>query len=176
MQHQADAQLQTVTHELQQQLKVEHQDRLKCLEQQLQAHHDGSLKQLQQQLQGCESLQAEKLTLEQHIQLVKADSARDMPELRDKTKGAVAAQMRQHSCKLDKEQTAHKKAADCHQIEVAELQAALESQQEDSVRREHQVLQEHMAGLAAKDTMVQQMWSELYERKQDCRRYAFQHQ
>ena len=132
------------------------------------------MKQLQQQLQACqqecESLQAEKLTLEQHIQLVKADSARDMQELRDKTKGAVAAQMRQHSCKLDEEQTAHKKAADRHQIEVAELQAA----QEDSVRREHQVLQEHMAGLAAKDTMVQQMWSELYERKQDCRWYAFQ--
>jgi len=44
------------------------------------------------------------------------------------------------------------------------------------VRRERQVLQEHMAGLSAKDTMVQQMWSELYERKQDCRRCAFQHQ
>jgi len=180
MQHQADAQLQTVTHELQQQLEVEHQDRLKCLEQQLQADHDHSLKQLQQQLQACqqecESLQAEKLTLEQQVQSVKADNARDMQELRDKTKGAVAAQMRQHSCKLDEEQTAHKKAAGRHQIEVAELQAALERQQEDAVRRERQVLQEHMAGLSAKDIMVQQMWSELYERKQDCRRCAFQHQ
>jgi len=165
MQHQADAQLQTVTHELQQQLGIEHQDHLKCLEQQLQACQ-----------QECESLQAEKLTLEQQVQSVKADNARDMQELRDKTKGAVAAQMRQHSCKLDEEQTAHKKAAGRHQIEVAELQAALERQQEDAVRRERQVLQEHMAGLSAKDIMVQQMWSELYERKQDCRRCAFQHQ
>jgi len=175
MQHQADAQLQT--HELQQQLEVEHQSRLKCLEQQLQAQHADSLKQLQQQLQACrqdcESLQAEKLTLEQQVQSAKADSDRDMQEPRDNCKGAVAAQMRQQSCKLEDEQSAHKKAASLHQIEVAELQAALERQQEDSVRREHQVLQEHMAGLAAKDTMVQQMWRELHESKQDSRRYAF---
>ncbi len=74
---------------------------------------------------------------------------------------------------FEDEQSAHKKATGRLQIEVAELQAALERQQEDSVRREHQMLQEHMAGLAAKDTMVQQMWSELHERKQDSRRYAF---
>jgi len=93
-----------------------------------------------------------------------------LQELLDKCKGA---QMRQHSCKLEDEQSAHKKAAGRHQIEVAELQAALERQQEDSVRREHQLLQEHMVGLAAKDTMVQQMWRELHERKQDSHRYAF---
>ncbi len=176
MQHQADTQLQT--HQLHQQLEVEHQERLRCLEQQLQAQHDDdSLKQLQQQLQACqqecESLQAEKLALEQQVQSAKADSARDLQELRDKTKSTVAAQMRQHSCKLEDEQSAHKKAAGRHQIEMAELQAALERQQEDSVRREHQVLQEHMAGPAAKDTMVQQMWSELHESKQGSRRYAF---
>ncbi len=162
MQHQADAQLQTVTCKVQQHLEAEHQDRLKQLQQQLQACR-----------QDCESLQAEKLTLEQQVQSAKADSARDLQELRDKTKSVVAAQMRQHSCKLEDEQSAHKKATGRHQIEVAELQAALERQQEDSVRREHQLLQEHMAGLAAKDTMVQQMWSELHERKLDSRRYAF---
>jgi len=162
---------------LHQQLVVEHQTRLNRLQQQLQAAHADSLKQLQQQLQACqqdcESLQAEKLTLEQQVQSAKADSARDLQELRDMTKSAVAAQMRQHSCKLEDQQSAHKKAAGRHQIEVAELQAALERQQEDSVRREHQVLQEHMAGLAAKDIMVQQMWSELHESKQGSRQYAF---
>ncbi len=81
--------------------------------------------------------------------------------------------MRQHSLKLEDEKSAHKKAIGRHQIQVAELQAALERQQEDSVRREHQMLQEHMAGLAAKDTVVQQMWSELHESKQGSRRYAF---
>ncbi|KAA6422652.1 MAG: hypothetical protein FRX49_07512 [Trebouxia sp. A1-2] len=55
-----------------------------------------------------------------------------------------------------------------------QLQAALERQQEDSVRREHQMLQEHMAGLAAKDTMVQQMWSELHESKQGSRRFELE--
>ena len=35
------------------------------------------------------------------------------------------------------------------------------------------MLQEHMAGLAAKDTMVQQIRSELHESKQGLRRYAF---
>jgi len=165
MQHPADTQLQTVTRKVQQQLEAEHQDRLKQLQQQVQACQ-----------QDCESLQAEKLALEQQVQSAKADSARDLQELRDKIESAVAVQVRQHSCKLKHEQSAHKKAAGRLQIEVAELQAALEHQQEDSMRREHQVLQQHMAGLAAKDTMVQQMWTELYERKQDCRRYAFQHQ
>ncbi|DBB00816.1 TPA: hypothetical protein ACH3X1_000745 [Trebouxia sp. C0004] len=187
MQHQADAQLQIVTHELQQQLEAEHQDRLKHLQQQseaehqnrlnglqqqLQAAHHDSLKQLQQQLQACEqdceSLQAEKLALEQQVLSAKADSDRDLQELRDKIRSAAAAQMRQHSCKLEDE---HKKAAGRHQVEVAELQAALERQQQDSVWHEHQVLQEHMAGLAAKDTMVQQMWSELHESKQGSRRF-----
>ena len=162
---------------LHQQLEVEQQKCLNRLQQQLEAAHHDSLKQLQQQLQArqqdCESLQAEKLTLEQQVQSAKADSARDLQEVRDKCKGAVAAQMAQHACKFEDEQSAHKKATGRLQIEVAELQAALERQQEDSVRREHQMLQEHMAGLAAKDTMVQQMWSELHERKQDSRRYAF---
>ena len=170
VQHQADAQLQT--HEMQQKLEIEHQE---C--QQLQAQHDDSLKQLQQQLQACQqeckSLQAEKLALEQQVQSAKADSARDLQDLRDNTKSAAAAQMRQHSLKLEDEQSTHKKAASRLQVEVAELQAALERQQEDSERHEHQVLQEHMAGLAAKDTMVQQMWRELHESKQSSRRYAF---
>jgi len=161
-----------------QQLEAEHQDRIQHLQHQLEAAHHDSLKPLQQQLQACqqdcESLQAEKLALEQQVQSAKADSARDLQELRDTAKSAVAAQMRQHSLKLEDEKSAHKKATGRLQIEVAELQAALESQQEDSMRREHQILQEHMAGLAAKDTMVQQMWSELHESKQGSRRYAFQ--
>ncbi len=160
-----------------QQLEAEHQDRIQHLQQQLEAAHHDSKKQLQQQLQACqqdcESLQAEKLALEQQVQSAKADSARELQEVRNKCKGAVAAQMAQHSRKFEDEQSAHQKATGCLQIEVAELQAALERQQEDSVQREHQMLQEHMAGLAAKDTMVQQMWSELHERKQESRRYAF---
>ena len=159
-----------------QRLEAEHQDRLNRVQQQLEAAHHDSLEQLQQQLQACgqdcESLQAEKLTLEQHVQSAKADSDRDLQELRDNAKSAVAAHMRQHSRKLEDEQSAHKKATGRFQIEVAELQAALEQQQEDSVRREHQVLQGHMAGLAAKDIMVQQMWSELHGSKQESRRYG----
>ena len=159
-----------------QRLEAEHQDRLNRLQQQLEAAHHDSLEQLQQQLQACgqdcESLQAEKLTLEQQVQSAKADSDRDLQELRDNAKSAVVAHMRQHSRKLEDEQSAHKKATGRFQIEVAELQAALEQQQEDSVRREHQVLQGHMAGLAAKDIMVQQMWSELHGSKQESRRYG----
>ncbi len=87
---------------LHQQLEVEQQKCLNRLQQQLEAAHHDSLKQLQQQLQArqqdCESLQAEKLTLEQQVQSAKADSARDLQEVRDKCKGAVAAQMAQHSC------------------------------------------------------------------------------
>ena len=95
-----------------QQLEAEHQDRLNRLQQQLEAAHHDSLKQLQQQLQACgqdcESLQAEKLTLEQQVQSAKADSDRDLQELRDNAKSAVAAHMRQHSRKLEDEQSAHK--------------------------------------------------------------------
>ncbi len=119
-----------------QQLEAEHQDRIQHLQQQLEAAHHDSKKQLQQQLQACqqdcESLQAEKLALEQQVQSAKADSARDLQDLRDKTKSAVAAQMRQHSLKLEDEKSAHNKATSRLQLEVAELQAALERQQEDS--------------------------------------------
>jgi hypothetical protein len=160
-----------------QQLEAEHQDRIQHLQQQLEAaRHDSKKQHQQQQLQACQqdckSLQAEKLVLEQQVQSAKADGARDLQELRDNIKSAVAAQMRQHSLKLEDEKSAHKKATGRLQVEVAELQAALERQQEDSVPREHQMLQGHMASLAAKDTMVQQMWSELHESKQGSRRYA----
>ena len=165
--------------QLHQQLEIEQQNCLNRQQQQLETAHLESLKQLQQQLQSCqqdcESLQAEKLVLEQQVQSAKADSARELQELRDSIKSAVAAQMRQHSLKLGDEKSAHKKATGRHQIDVAELQAALERQQEDSMRREHQMLQGHMAGLAAKDIMVQQMWSELHDSKQGSRRYAFQY-
>ena len=175
---QVEAEHQDRLQHLHQQLEVEQQKCLNYLQQQLEAAHQDSLKQLQQQLQACqqdcESLQAEKLALEQQVQSAKANSVRDLQELHDKCKGDAAAEMRQHSRKLEDEQSAHKKAVGRLQIEVAELQAALEHQQEDSVRREHLVLQGHMAGLAAKDTMVQQMWRELHESKHGSRRYGLQ--
>ena len=73
---------------------------------------------------------------------------------------------------VEDSQKAHNKAADRHQIKVAELQSALEQQREEFVRQEHEALDRHMAGMAAKDTMVQQMWAELHDRKQDCQRYV----
>ncbi len=174
---QLEAEHQECLQQLHQQLETEQQNCLNHQQQQLETAHLESLKQLQQQLQSCqqdcESLQAEKLGLEQQVQSAKADSARDLQELRNTAKSAVAAQMRQHSLKLEDEKSAHKKTTGLLRIEVAELQVALERQQEDSMRREHQMLQEHMAGLAAKDTMLQQMWSELHESKQGLRRYAF---
>ncbi|DBB00492.1 TPA: hypothetical protein ACH3X3_002197 [Trebouxia sp. C0006] len=172
---QLEAEHQERLQQLHQQLEIEQQNCLNRQQQQLETAHLESLKQLQQQLQSCqqdcESLQAEKLVLEQQVQSAKADSARELQELRDNIKSAVAAQMRQDSLKLEDEKSAHKKATGRHQIEVAELQAALERQQEDSMRREHQMLQGHMAGLAAKDIMVQQMWSELHDSKQGSRRF-----
>ncbi|KAA6422651.1 MAG: hypothetical protein FRX49_07511 [Trebouxia sp. A1-2] len=68
----------------------------------------------------------------------------------------------------------HRSQLATQQAHDAQLQAALERQQEDSVRREHQMLQEHMAGLAAKDTMMQQMWRELHESKQGSRRFELE--
>lgn len=146
-----------------------------ALEQRLQVEHGGSMQQLQQQLQTCQhdyqSMRTQNIALEQQVQSAKAAKVADLQELRDKFKSAHDANLRQHFGMLEDTKRAHKKAADRHAIEVAELQAALEREQDRSVQREHQALQEYLAGMAAKDTMVQQMWGQLHDKKQDCERY-----
>ncbi len=166
-QQNAGNQLQLATTQLQQQLQAEHRDIHQQLQQQLQASQSSASQlhteklTLEQQLQSCryqvENLHAEKSKFEKQVASAEAKGAGDMLELRQNFKAALTTHMGAHSAKLEETQKAHKQEFERHQQDIIELQRVLKSQGEDSLRREHQALQQHGGGMAAKDQMVQQM-------------------